>query len=416
MTPCVCSLRWDSEARGLLVDRSLFERELLRPGGAQGPAPHAFRATQFRSFVRQLYRYGFRKVPGWAGAVAPGDAGAWFHYSNPWLRRDRPDLLLRIRRQSAANTQRRAAGQEGRSPPPCGSQQLPGPRPLPDEQHGRPRFQPLPLLQCPIPPLNPYPSQLSQPNHMAIPTLHCSMPCHTTPGHTTPPFQATKAPATSPCTLPAIPGQPQLFRPLWPGPHHPPREQVHPHIPTHFASKHHQDIACVLLLQAHANRLSQPPLPLLFQPLAHKLQVHLLPGPPAQPQARAGPLPDTSAVAAMLAAPRRLKLQEPLHTAPADAQPATPGLSVQGRGLHSIILLPPSQLGLGVSSRCCQSSWGWARSGTAPTFPSLGHHPAGSSKVPLCDITVLAAPTFHALETLQGKRPEPHPVIKLTRH
>ncbi|RMB96411.1 hypothetical protein DUI87_27086 [Hirundo rustica rustica] len=61
MTPRVRSLRWDSEARGLLVDRSLFERELLRPGVAQGPAPHAFRATQFRSFVRQLYRYGFRK-------------------------------------------------------------------------------------------------------------------------------------------------------------------------------------------------------------------------------------------------------------------------------------------------------------------------------------------------------------------
>ncbi|RMB97009.1 hypothetical protein DUI87_26456 [Hirundo rustica rustica] len=54
--PRVRSLRWDSEARGLLVDRSLFEQELLRPGGAQGPAPNAFRATQFRSFVRQLYR------------------------------------------------------------------------------------------------------------------------------------------------------------------------------------------------------------------------------------------------------------------------------------------------------------------------------------------------------------------------
>ncbi|RMB88386.1 hypothetical protein DUI87_35229 [Hirundo rustica rustica] len=148
--PRVRSLRWDSEARGLLVDRSLFERELLRPGGAQGPAPHAFRATQFRSFVRQLYRYGFRKVPGRAGAAAPGDAGAWVHYRNPWFRRDRPDLLLRIRRRSAANTQRRAAGPEGRRRPPCGSQQLPGPRPLPDERHGRPRFQPLPRERPPL--------------------------------------------------------------------------------------------------------------------------------------------------------------------------------------------------------------------------------------------------------------------------
>ncbi|RMB96211.1 hypothetical protein DUI87_27273 [Hirundo rustica rustica] len=81
-----------------------------------------------------------------------------------------------------------------------------------------------------------------------------------------------------------------------------------------------------------------------------------------------------------------------------------------------MILLPPSQLSLGVSSRCCQSSWGRARSGTAPAFPSRGHHPAGSSKVPLSGTPQLgAAPTFHALEMLQGKRPEPHPVVKLTR-
>ncbi|RMB99893.1 hypothetical protein DUI87_23672 [Hirundo rustica rustica] len=119
-------------------------------GRCPGTGPHAFRATQFRSFVRQLYRYGFRKVPGRAGAAAPGDAGAWVHYTNPWFRRDRPDLLLRIRRRSAANTQRRAAGPEGRRRPPCGSQQLPGPRPLPDERHGRARFQPLPRERPPL--------------------------------------------------------------------------------------------------------------------------------------------------------------------------------------------------------------------------------------------------------------------------
>ncbi|RMB96054.1 hypothetical protein DUI87_27494 [Hirundo rustica rustica] len=47
----------------------------------------------------------------------------------------------------------------------------------------------------------------------------------------------------------------------------------------HFASKQRQDIACVLVLQTLANPLSKPPLPLLFHALAHKLQVHLHPGP-----------------------------------------------------------------------------------------------------------------------------------------
>ncbi|NXY62937.1 HSF5 protein, partial [Callaeas wilsoni] len=122
-SPRVRSVRWDSQAQGLLIDRSLFEHELLSPGGADGPAPHTFRATQFRSIVRQLYRYGFRKVPGRAGAAAPGDAGAWLHFSNPWFRRDRPHLLLRIRRRTAANRQRPAAGREGRRRPPCGFHQ-----------------------------------------------------------------------------------------------------------------------------------------------------------------------------------------------------------------------------------------------------------------------------------------------------
>nr|XP_041567360.1 heat shock factor protein 5-like [Taeniopygia guttata] len=117
------SVHWDSRAQGLLIDRSLFERELLSPGDAQGPAPHTFRATQFRSFVRQLHRYGFRRVPGRAGSAAPGDAGAWLHYSNPCFRRGRPDLLLHVRRRSTPNRPRLAAGQEGRRHPPSCFQQ-----------------------------------------------------------------------------------------------------------------------------------------------------------------------------------------------------------------------------------------------------------------------------------------------------
>ncbi|XP_064557354.1 uncharacterized protein LOC135441740, partial [Zonotrichia leucophrys gambelii] len=157
-SPRVRSVRWDSRAQGLLIDRCLFERELLSSGRAHrgrghgpAPVPHTFRATQFRSFVRQLYRYGFHKVPGWLGSAAPGDAGAWLHYSNPRFRRDRPDLLLRIRRRSAANRQRPAAGRDGRRRPPCGSQQLPGARPLPDGRHGRARFTALPRERPPLP-------------------------------------------------------------------------------------------------------------------------------------------------------------------------------------------------------------------------------------------------------------------------
>ncbi|NXB82912.1 HSF5 protein, partial [Donacobius atricapilla] len=129
-SPRVRSLRWDSQAQGLLIDRPLFERELLRPcsartGGGEGAgaSPDSFKATRFGSFVRQLNLYGFQKVPGWVGAAAPGDAGGWLRFRNPNFRRDRPDLLLRIKRLTRANRQRLAAGLEVRSRPPSRLQQ-----------------------------------------------------------------------------------------------------------------------------------------------------------------------------------------------------------------------------------------------------------------------------------------------------
>ncbi|NXR78733.1 HSF5 protein, partial [Pycnonotus jocosus] len=129
-SPRVRSLRWDSQARGVLIDRSLFERELLsqsdaHSGAGEGAeaAPDSFQATHFGSFVRQLNLYGFQKVPGWVGAAVPGDAGSWLHFRNPNFRRDRPDLLLCIKRLTRANRQRLAAGLEVRSRQPSRFQQ-----------------------------------------------------------------------------------------------------------------------------------------------------------------------------------------------------------------------------------------------------------------------------------------------------
>ncbi|NWY34097.1 HSF5 protein, partial [Pheucticus melanocephalus] len=128
-SPRICSIRWDSRVQGLLLDCSLFKQELLslsethgHCGYGAGLVLHTFRATQFCNFMWQPYRYGFYKVPGLVGSAAPGDAGAWLHYSNPCFRRDRPILLLCIKRQSAANRQRPAAGGSAGSPS-CSSQQ-----------------------------------------------------------------------------------------------------------------------------------------------------------------------------------------------------------------------------------------------------------------------------------------------------
>uniref|UniRef100_A0A672UIG8 Cyclic nucleotide-binding domain-containing protein n=1 Tax=Strigops habroptila TaxID=2489341 RepID=A0A672UIG8_STRHB len=98
-SPRCGSVRWDARGEGLLIDRQLFERELLGAGPAGDRAAVAadfFKTKNFPSFIRQLNL----------------SAGALLHFQSPHFRRDRPDLLVRLKRLTSANKAKLAAGLE----------------------------------------------------------------------------------------------------------------------------------------------------------------------------------------------------------------------------------------------------------------------------------------------------------------
>lgn len=121
-SPRCGSVRWDARGEGLLIDQRLFERELLGAEAAGDGAAldgEVFKTRNFASFIRQLNLYGFRKLgpgPGPLQDPAGGDggssAGALLHFYSPHFRRDRPELLVNLKRLTRANKAKLAAGLE----------------------------------------------------------------------------------------------------------------------------------------------------------------------------------------------------------------------------------------------------------------------------------------------------------------
>ncbi|XP_061231982.1 heat shock factor protein 5-like [Neopsephotus bourkii] len=121
-SPRCGSVRWDARGEGLLIDQRLFERELLgaeAAGDGAALAAEFFKTKNFGSIIRQLNLYGFHKLgpgPGPLQDPAGGDcgssAGALLHFYSPHFRRDRPELLVHLKRRTSANKAKLAAGLE----------------------------------------------------------------------------------------------------------------------------------------------------------------------------------------------------------------------------------------------------------------------------------------------------------------
>ncbi|XP_054250554.1 heat shock factor protein 5 [Indicator indicator] len=138
-SPRFRSVHWDARGQGLLIDEQLFVSEVLDAGPSGDAAAgdgSLFKTKSFTSFIRQLNLYGFQKVSkGLVMAPGPvcragGDGGGratsfLHHFHSPHFCRNRPDLLVHLKRLTSTNKMKLAAGLELPGRPASHLQQLP---------------------------------------------------------------------------------------------------------------------------------------------------------------------------------------------------------------------------------------------------------------------------------------------------
>ncbi|KAM4795678.1 heat shock factor protein 5 [Rhinophrynus dorsalis] len=125
-SPCYQSIRWDSSGETIVIDQQLFQSELLCHS-QHLYGNDIFKTSNFASFIRQLNLYGFKKIimgSGNSHKLLNAESNVGFrdgqihYFRNIYFRRDRPNLLVKIKRLTSTNKAKMAAGLDVSSRPP----------------------------------------------------------------------------------------------------------------------------------------------------------------------------------------------------------------------------------------------------------------------------------------------------------
>lgn len=127
--PAYTAICWDRHGEGILIDKQLFERQILSPDVVFPDSADTFKTTNFSSFIRQLNLYGFRKAELMEGdsQLSPRGSVEIHHFFNPSFKRSHPELVGSLRRLTANNKAKMEAGEDISCRPPSKQLRFSGP-------------------------------------------------------------------------------------------------------------------------------------------------------------------------------------------------------------------------------------------------------------------------------------------------